>query len=440
MVLSAAFLILYSLLLYILALPIWLYFFWRSVKDPAYRRRLGERLGNLPESIEAGSIVVHTVSVGEVIAATPFIRQLQQAWPDQRITVTCTTPTGSATIRQRFASSIQPDASTQHSAAIQHCYLPLDFPGSVSRFLRQTQPKALIIMETELWPNLLAQADQAGIPVVVINARLSARSARGYRRFACLTKPLLQHIHLLLTQDKATARRFRALGYQRAPEVTGNLKFELSMPDNQQALLNDFQPVFADRLLWVAGSTHAGEDEALLQIFPRLKAQFPNLLLMLVPRHPERFDKVATLVTNAGLALWRRSSETMPTADVDIALGDSMGELLAWYQLADVAFIGGSLIERGGHNPLEAICFGKAVQTGPHTFNFADAYRQLQQYQAVSLVANANELADNTAALLADSKARQEQGERAKHFFLQQQGATARTLVAIQQLIRADQR
>lgn len=375
---------------------------------------------------------MHAVSVGEVIAATPLIKQLQQQYPEKSITVTCTTPTGSATIANRFGNSVQ------------HCYLPLDYPGAVRRFLTVLQPELLVILETELWPNLLNACAKRAIPVVVVNARLSARSAKGYRRFAALTKPLLRNISLLLTQDKASSQRFRKLGYKGALAVSGNLKFELAIPATTAGLLEQFQPAFAKRLVWVAASTHAGEDEQLLALYPKLKQQFPSLLLLLVPRHPERFDKVAELVQQAGLSLWRRSAvaiepntatpNIVPDITADIALGDSMGELLAWYQLADLVFIGGSLIARGGHNPLEAICFAKAVQSGPHIFNFKDAYRQLQQQQAVALVADSQALLENSRLLLADAPARQAQGQRAQQFFLQQQGATARTLAAIDTL------
>lgn len=427
---AAVSLLLYRLLLYIACPLLLAYFLWRSRKDPAYRQRLAERFGFALQAkhLQPGSIVVHAVSVGEVIAATPLIQQLQRQYPAKTITVTCTTPTGSATIQSRFGTSVQ------------HGYLPLDYPGAVRRFLKALQPELLVILETELWPNLLHACARQAIPVVVVNARLSARSAKGYRRFAALTQPLLRNISLLLTQDRASARRFRALGYSGALQVSGNLKFELAIPATTAGLLAQFQPVFAQRLVWVAASTHAGEDEQLLALYPQLKQQFPQLLLLLVPRHPERFAKVAELVQQAGLSLWRRSSVTtdhsgtLPEITADIALGDSMGELLAWYQLADLVFIGGSLIARGGHNPLEAICFAKAVQSGPHIFNFKEAYRQLQQQQAVTLVADSHQLLDNSRMLLADAHARQAQGQRAQRFFLQQQGATARTLAAIDTL------
>tara|TARA_R110002126_G_scaffold75469_14_gene188358 strand:+ start:5265 stop:7250 length:1986 start_codon:yes stop_codon:yes gene_type:complete len=411
--------VLYSTALLLLTPVLLLYFLLRSRKDPAYRKRFSERLALQPVPTQAvGGIVVHAVSVGEVVAATPLIKALQQQYPELRLTVTCTTPTGSSRIINSFGDSVH------------HCYLPLDTPGAVSRFLRKLQPQAVILLETELWPNLLQQCRQALIPTVVVNARLSARSARGYRRFAWLTLPALQQVSLLLAQDKASARRFQALGQQNV-QVSGNLKFEMRMPDNLHAISSQLAPALTDRLVWVAGSTHEGEDEQLLTLYPQLKKQFSNLLLVLVPRHPERFNKVAGLVNDTGLQLWRRSSGGLPAAATEVALVDTMGELLAWYQQASLVFIGGSLIGRGGHNPLEAICFGKAVQSGPHYFNFADAYNQLVQRQAVSIVQDAAQLQHNTATLLADTLLRQQQGERARRFYQSQQGAVARSAAAI---------
>ena len=416
---------LYSLLLYLLLPLVLLYFLWRSRKDRAYRQRLKERfaLGLQRQRLQKNGLVLHAVSVGEVIAAAPFIEQWLQQHPERPLTVTCTTPTGSGTIQQRFGQRVQ------------HCYLPLDYPGAVQRFLTALQPCGLMIIETELWPNLLHGCAKQRVPVAVVNARLSARSARGYRRFHWLTRLLLCNIDLLLTQDRASGRRFRALGYQGPWQISGNLKYELAIPNKTGNLVNQFRPAMAGRLLWVAASTHAGEDEQLLALYPELKQQFPDLLLMLVPRHPERFAAVAELVRNAGLKLWRRSSAGLPEPDTDIALADSLGELLAWYQLADLVFIGGSLIERGGHNPLEAICFARAVQSGPHVFNFHTVYRQLQQQQAVSLVANTTELAVSVRQLLAQPSRRKAQGERAQQFFQQQQGASQRTMQAMEALL-----
>jgi 3-deoxy-D-manno-octulosonic-acid transferase len=411
----------YQLLLYLGLLPLLGYLGWRSLRDTRYKQRMAERFGWLAANIQPGGIVVHAVSVGEAIAALPLIKQLKHQYPQQLITVTCTTPTGSAIIKSRLGDTVQ------------QCYLPFDYPGAVGRFLKRLQPQLIIILETELWPNLLRQCHKALIPTVLVNARLSSRSARGYRRFAWLTLPALQQVSLILAQDSASARRFRALGHGNVA-VSGNLKFEMRLPDTLQVSSALLAPALTDRLIWVAGSTHEGEDEQLVLMYRQLQRQFSNLLLVLVPRHPERFDKVASLATRAGLQLWRRSGGGAPTHSTEVALVDSMGELLTWYQQASLVFIGGSLVGRGGHNPLEAICFGKAVQTGPHYFNFAEAYSQLAQRQAVSIVKDAGQLLANTAAMLADTVLRQQQGKRAHQFYLSQQGAVQCCADAIEEL------
>ena len=402
--------------MYLLLLPLLGYFIWRSRKDAAYRQRFAERLAlqTVPQSA-CGGIVVHAVSVGEVVAATPLIKALQQQFPGVTITVTCTTPTGSARIVSSFADSVY------------HCYLPLDTPGAVRRFLNKLQPQAVIVLETELWPNLLQQCQRAVIPTIVVNARLSARSARGYRRFYALSRLALNNINLLLAQDRATARRFAALGCSAQIKVCGNLKYDMAVPAQIDTVAAQFRGQLSERNVWVAGSTHAGEDEQLISAYQQLKLLFPKLLLILVPRHPERFAAVAQQLQQAGLNTVRRSELGTVNASTEVLLGDSMGELLAWYQLADVVFIGGSLIARGGHNPLEAMYFAKPVQSGPHVFNFALAYQWLQQADAVNWVADAASLVSSTAQLLQQPQQAAKQGAKALALYQRHGGATARS-------------
>ncbi|MEO3679150.1 lipid IV(A) 3-deoxy-D-manno-octulosonic acid transferase [Rheinheimera sp. FR7-31] len=410
----------YNLLIMLAVLPVLGYFLLRSRKDPAYRKRFSERLALQPVPTQAkGGIVVHAVSVGEVVAATPLIKALQQQYPELRLTVTCTTPTGSSRIINSFGDSVH------------HCYLPLDTPGAVSRFLRKLQPQAVILLETELWPNVLQQCRQALIPTVVVNARLSARSAKGYRRWYSFSRLALDNISLLLAQDNATARRFKALGCKADIQVCGNLKYDMQLPAQHSALVSQFQPQFSGRKVWVAGSTHAGEDELLLQAFQQLKPHFPQLLLIIVPRHPERFDTVAQLISQAGLSYLRRSSGQQVTPQYDVMLADTMGELLAWYQLADVVFIGGSLIARGGHNPLEAMYFAKPIQSGRHVFNFASAYQWLDRAQALSWVADVPSLVHSTAQLLNNTSLAQQQGNKAQALYQRHSGASKRMCQAI---------
>lgn len=426
----------YSLLLYLLRFPMLLLFIYRSKADPAYRQRFAERFcyQSIPARA-AGGIVVHAVSMGEVVAATPLIKQLLATYPDLPVTVTCTTPTGSARIKANFGDSVF------------HYYLPFDTPGSNSRLLKKLAPQLVLLLETELWPNLIRQCHQAAIPVVLVNARLSARSARGYRRFMPLVQPMLAQLQVILTQDNNSRRRFLTLlgnktanpalmqeaGQETRQKVknTGNLKFEVQHNAALMAQALDFKAQLQGRPVWVAGSTHAGEDEQILVAFKQVLSVKPDTLLILVPRHPDRFDTVAAQVTQAGFSLARRSSQQALLPATQVLLGDSMGELMLWYQLADVVFVGGSLIERGGHNPLEPMSLGKVIQSGPYVFNFAVAFKQLERKQAVSFVKSAEELAQSTVNLLEDEAKRQQMAAQGLALYQQQGGATGRVLQTV---------
>lgn len=399
-----------------------LYLLLRSRKDKAYRQRFAERFAlTLPATNAKAGIVLHAVSVGEFNAAKPLIKALLQQYPQLPLTITCTTPTASAAI-VAFQAGQQALGKN-----VTHCYLPFDYPLLMRRWLNRLQPQLLIILETELWPNLLTNCRALAIPTLVVNARLSARSAKGYRRFSALSKPMLQQISHILTQDKASARRFNALG-GRHVSVAGNVKFELDIADSSRQLAAQLQPSLQGRVVWVAGSTHAGEDELLIQAYQKLKPQFAQLLLVLAPRHPERFDAVAQLLEQQGVNYVRRSSARAPDAETAVWLADSMGELLSWYQLADVVFIGGSLIERGGHNPLEAMAFAKAVMAGPHVFNFQQVFNQLGKLQAYMPVSNADNLASAVQQLLQQPELAQQLGNKGLALYLSQQGAVSRIM------------
>ncbi|CAM3649025.1 lipid IV(A) 3-deoxy-D-manno-octulosonic acid transferase [Rheinheimera salexigens] len=419
--------LLYQVVIYILLPLLLLYFIYRSFKDVAYRQRFSERFAWQSVPVEAvGGIVVHAVSVGEVVAATPLIKRLMQQYPNLPITVTCTTPTGSERIKQTFADTVF------------HYYLQIDTPGAVKRFLTKLQPTALIILETELWPNLLQQCQTASIPSIIVNARLSVRSAKGYRRGYCFSQLLLPNISLLLSQDRATLRRFRALGYTGAAQVCGNVKYDMAIPDHVAAMVQQLTPQLQGRPIWVAGSTHAGEDQLLINACKQLKKQFDNILLIIVPRHLERFDTVAELIQRSDLTMQRRSSGEVIRADTNVLLGDTMGELLAWYQLANVVFIGGSLIERGGHNPLEAMCFAKPIQSGPYVFNFAQAYKWLAQREAINWLTDEATLVANTQLLLEQPELAQQQGAAGLALYQQHSGACQRIVQAITNFLPAD--
>ncbi|WP_233011072.1 lipid IV(A) 3-deoxy-D-manno-octulosonic acid transferase [Rheinheimera faecalis] len=421
--------LLYSALILTLTPLLVLYLLLRSRKDPAYRQRFAERFAlKLPAASAKDGIVLHTVSVGEFNAAKPLIKQLLLQYPHLPLTITCTTPTAAAAIQKLQAEQ------QQQGRKIEHCYLPFDYPVLMRLWLKWMQPQLLLILETELWPNLVANCKALSIPTLVVNARLSARSAKGYRRFSALTQPMLQNISQILTQDKNSARRFRALGAKNV-QVAGNLKFELDVPKTSTQLAHSLKPLLQDRIVWVAGSTHAGEDELLIQAYQQLKVQFPQLLLVLVPRHPERFDVVAQLLQQQQLKFVRRSLNGLPDASTEVWLGDSMGELLSWYQLADFVFIGGSLIERGGHNPLEAMAFGKAVLSGPYVFNFQLVFQLLQQQQAYFQVTTVADLVSTVTQLIQQPELAIQTGEKGLKLYQQQQGAVARMMAQVQHLL-----
>ena len=374
--------LLFHLGLPLVAIRLWL----RARKAPAYARRIGERFAiNLP-ALQPGGIWVHAVSVGESIAAAPMIRELLKRYPQLPITVTCMTPTGSERIQALFADEPR----------IQHCYLPYDLPWAAARFLNRVQPKLAVIMETELWPNHIHQCARRGIPVALANARLSARSARGYARFAGLTRPMLEEMSLIAAQTEAEAERFRQLGARpECVEVTGSIKFDLSIDPQLLVRARELREQWQaqERPVWIAASTHAGEDEIVLAAHHQLLDHYPNALLVLVPRHPERFNAVYELCQGEGLATVRRSSGEPVTAATQVLLGDTMGELLFLYALADTAFVGGSLVPNGGHNLLEPAALARPVLSGPHLFNFLQISALLRDAGALEEVDDASGLA-----------------------------------------------
>ncbi len=416
---------LYSLIIYLARPFALLGMVWRSKADPAYRQRFSERLAwqTMPMAARGG-VVVHAVSMGEVVAAIPLIKKLMAQNPKLPITVTCTTPTGSERIKAAFGDSVY------------HCYLPFDTPGAVKRFLNKLQPQMLVLLETELWPNLIWQAHARQIVVQVVNARLSAKSAKGYHRFALLVRPMLARIHAVYCQDPASMARFLTLGAQ--AQTVGNLKFDMQIAPNLQeralVLAEQWQlgSNFFGRPVLVAGSTHAGEDEQVLAAFQQILAQVPTALLILVPRHPDRFEQVSQLIRQVGFRQVRRSEDGQVTADIQVLLGDTMGELMLWYQLADLIFIGGSLIPRGGHNPLEAMCLAKPVISGRHVFNFAEVYENLQQVAGVVWADDAASLADVVIDLFGNNSNRQQLANAGFALYQQHGGATTRLISAMQ--------
>lgn len=420
---------LYTALFYLglplVAIRLWL----RARKAPAYARRIGERFSYGMPTLQPGGIWVHAVSVGESIAAAPMIRALLQRYPTLPITVTCMTPTGSERIQALFANEPR----------IQHCYLPYDLPCAAARFLDRAQPKLAVIMETELWPNHIHQCAKRGIPVALANGRLSERSARGYGRFSKLTAPMLAEMSFFAIQTETEAQRFRNLGARaETVEVTGSIKFDLTIDPQllQRAAELRGQWQALERPVWIAASTHEGEDEVVLDAHRRLLANHPDALLILVPRHPERFNSVFELCQREGFATVRRSTGANVDAQTSVLLGDTMGELLFLYALADSAFVGGSLVANGGHNLLEPAALAKPVISGPHLFNFLDIAAQLREAGALAEVDDAEGLAVEVQRLFELPRDAQRMADAGLAVMRRNQGALQRLLDGLGRLIK----
>ncbi|WP_193072205.1 lipid IV(A) 3-deoxy-D-manno-octulosonic acid transferase [Pseudomonas sp. FME51] len=410
---------LYSLI-FTLCLPLILArLLYRAWRAPAYARRWRERFA-LGGDLRAGGIWVHAVSVGESIAAAPMVRELRKRHPELLVTITCMTPTGSEQIRKLFGDEVG------------HAYLPYDLPWLQRRIIRRLQPRIAIIMETELWPNLVAECGRVGVPVVLANARLSERSARGYQRVSGLVRPMFAALDWVAVQTAAEAERFIALGVrQTALTVTGSIKFDLKPGGELLATAAQWRAQWGERAVWIAASTHSGEDEIVLAAHRQVLQQHPDALLILVPRHPERFDAVARQIEGADLNMVRRSAGNMPTPSDQVLLGDTMGELMQFYACADVAFVGGSLIPGGGHNYLEPAALGLPVLSGPHRFNFAEISELLEQAGALVEVADAQAMAERVNGWLSDRSSAGGAGEAGRAVVEANQGALERLLQGV---------
>ena len=418
---------LYTLLLWLLLPLALLRLLWRSLRAPEYRRRWAERFGVFPGAPLSQCLWLHAVSVGEVQAAAPLIKQLRQRHPELPALITTTTPTGSRRVRELFGNDVF------------HAYLPYDIPLFLSYFLDAVQPRAAVIVETEIWPNLLAACEQRGIPCILANARLSARSAAGYHRFGFFTRETLRRFTVIAAQGRADAERFLALGADPARvQVTGSIKFDLRLPASLHEEAQVLRRLWGtDRPVWVAASTHEGEDEPVLEAHRRILGALPASLLVLVPRHPERFVRTAALVAREGFSLVLRSERQPCGPDTQVFLGDSMGELRLFLAAADAAFIGGSLVERGGHNVLEPAALGLPVVFGPHMFNFAEIGRLLVDQGAAVQVQDGMELGRVMMAWLQDASERTRIGELGRQVVARNRGALDRLSRIIEEQLAA---
>jgi 3-deoxy-D-manno-octulosonic-acid transferase len=364
--------------------------------------------------------------VGETIAAKPLIDALISQYPDHRVLVTSTTPTGSEQVRALFADRVS------------HLYFPYDLPEIIYRFLGRLKPQLLIIVETEIWPNLYASCQKRGIPLMIVNARLSSRSTQSYLKIKPLVAETLAHVDLIAVRSEEDADRFRRLGANsQQVKVVGNIKFDIEADRHQIEQGRQRRLEWGEqRLVWVAASTHRGEDEELLSIYQKLLKDFPDLLLIIVPRHPERFEEVFQLcdqLQEMGLKIQRHSQiNSYKNLETNIVLGDSMGEMQSWFACADVVFMGGSLVETGGHNPLEATVQGIPVVSGQYMFNFEDIANELTQAELLFVCKSRDDVQIKVAELLAllDSE-RDDFARKAKRLMQQHRGVTARLLEAV---------
>jgi 3-deoxy-D-manno-octulosonic-acid transferase len=419
---------LYSVFFYLILPLVLVRLLWRASRAPAYRHRIAERFGFFKPPAHTGGLWVHAVSVGESIAAAPLINYFLAQHPHLPVVVTTMTPTGSERVQAMFGDRVF------------HVYAPYDLPDAIARFLNRIQPQLAVIMETEIWPNMVCQTEARGIPLVLANARLSARSARGYGRLGSLSRDVFSRFSQVVAQSAADGARFASLGVPEANlTVSGSIKFDLAIPAELYKHASELRSLWlGDRPVWIAASTHAGEDEVLLAAHRALLAQHPDAVLILVPRHPERFPKVAELIASSDLNFERRSASlanaaTAPVANTtSVILGDTMGELLLLLGCADIAFVGGSLIDHGGHNTLEPAAWGLPVVTGLSDFNFAEISALLEAAGGLQKIDGDRALAEVLQTLFAAPLCRERQGAAAKAVVDNNRGALQRLLAIIE--------
>ena len=417
---------LYIVVAWLLAPIVILHLLWRSLGNPDYRRRIGERFGFFPKQALHDTIWLHVVSVGEAQAAERLVRVLLEQYPDRSILVTTTTPTGSDRVKALFGDRVA------------HCYVPFDMIGPVGSFFRWCKPAIAIILETELWPNLYNACGKRNVPLVLASARVSAHSVGRYRQFVSLFKETLSHGIVIAAQTQPDAERFVSIGASaKRTHVTGNIKFDFALPDGVVELGQQFRAVHApDRPVWIAASTHANEEEIAIAAHMQVRKDYPDALLLLVPRHPERFDSIATLLDRQGIGFVRRSTGTTCGNECSVVLGDTMGELTTFYAAADVAFVGGSLVKIGGHNLLEPAALKLPLITGPHTYNAADIAEMFQEQGVARAVNNQMELAAAVVDLLGSSSERDRLGVAGQNLIESNRGALDRLLALLEPLLK----
>jgi 3-deoxy-D-manno-octulosonic-acid transferase len=417
--------VLYAILTYLL-LPVYaLYWFFRGFVNRAYWDRFQQRFGKGFPKIARGSLWLHAVSVGEVQASIPLVRALARRFPDWPLLITTVTPTGAARVRSLFGQTVH------------HCYIPFETPNAVRNFFDAVRPQLALIMETEIWPNLYHECGARRIPLVLVSARISPKSVNSYRKLLPLFRETLSHGIIIAAQSEADADRFRSLGAR--PErtrVTGNIKFDIEVPDDLAASGREFRSRYLGaRPVWVAASTHHKEEEQVLEAHRQIVRQAPDALLILVPRHPERFDPVRQLLDRQDMEFVSRTSGKPVDAACGVFLGDTMGEVPLFYAASDVAFVGGTLVPVGGHNLLEPAALGLPVVTGPHLFNTQDIADMFLHIGALTRVADAEQLAVAVTRLLQDKETAMRLGNLGRDLVVGNRGALDRLLRLLEPLI-----
>ena len=399
--------IFYTILLYFLTPLVVLRMFWRARKNPQYSDRWHERFGFVPEIDASQEVVwIHSVSVGETLAAVPLIKKLKKLYPDKLLVITTTTLTGSERVQSIFSSGIY------------HVYAPYDLPDTVNRFLRRVHPSLVIIMETELWPNLVNYCHDADIPMIIANARMSEKSSRGYQRFSRLTKNMLEKINYVVAQHVDDGKNFLKLGLSETQlMIAGNIKFDVALNSELSSESSRLKLDWSsqnNRRIFLAASTHRGEDEIVLDAYKKIRKNYPEILLVMVPRHPERFSEVAQLCLEHGLSIVKRSDGVRPEIRDQVLLGDTMGELMLFYGACDVSFVGGSLVPSGGHSLIEPAIWGTPLISGPSLYNFSEVSRLLEDAQGMRICQDSSSMAKIVQELLGDTLEAERMGAAAK--------------------------
>jgi 3-deoxy-D-manno-octulosonic-acid transferase len=416
--------ILYNLLTYVLFLPYIGYWLVRGITNRSYLKRIGERLGIGYPRLER-CIWIHAVSVGEVVAAVPLVRALGRRFPDRPLLVTTVTPTGAARVASLFGDEVH------------HTYIPFEAPHVVDRFFSATNPDIALVLETEIWPNLYRGCGVRDIPLVLVSARISPKSVRNYRRLLPLFRETLSHGIVIAAQSEADAERFLSLGA--APErtrITGNIKFDVELPPDLPLRGRELRAdLFLDRPVWIAASTHEGEEEIVLAAQQALLKNHPEVLLVLVPRHPQRFPAVRDMIVKQGMSVVSRTDGEPCSTSTQVFLGDTMGELTLFYAASDVAFVAGSLVPIGGHNLLEPAALGLPLLSGPHVFNAQEIADMFVASGSCRLVQDSADLAAQVDDLLSDPETASRLGDAGREILERNRGSLHRLLALIEPLV-----